>query len=184
MALFLIVSTLVSAIATFVIVFTGLSSPGQQTETQSRAAPNQEITNVKPTTILTPITPTPTPPTAGQAPASSPTPSPITIKVIISPYITATTSADKKIVSLVFNNTSDSRSALYKFTYSSNSGDKSTSGNITFDSSSQKVSREIVLGVCSGDACTYDTGVKNIKIIVTFTQKDGTKSEITFPYQL
>lgn len=176
MAIFLIVSTLVSAIATFVIVFTGVSSSSQRTNTKSQAS--QVASQI------------PTPPTAEQAPTLSPTsspvssPTPLPVNVIISPYITATKSADKKTVSLIFNNVLDSRSALYKFTYSADSGSKSTSGNITFDASSQKVSREIILGVCSGDACTYDTGVKNIKIVVTFTQKDGTKSEITFPYQL
>ncbi len=175
MAIFLIVSTLVSAIATFVIVFTGVSSSSQRTNTESQAA---QVTSQVPTpTGITTPTIIPTSP-----PASPPTPSPI--RVVISPYLTATTSADKKTVSVIFNNVLDSRSALYKFTYSADSGSKSASGNIAFDSSLQKVSREIILGVCSGDACTYDTGVKNIKIVATFTQKDGTKSEITFPYQL
>lgn len=165
MIVFLIVSALISAIATGVIIFSGLQKPEQKTSIKSQAS--------IPTAILT-VSPTPKPVVTTGA----------TIKLIISPYITATTSADKKSVFINFFKISGSKSALYKMNYSADNGQKSAQGNIVFKLGEDKTSREIILGVCSGSVCTYDSGVKNIKIEVTFTQKDDTISQITYPYSL
>lgn len=182
---FLIVSTLISAAATTLIAFGGLGSTEQRTSTQGRAAEISK-TSQTPEPSLAPISkPTNPPlPTATPTPIPSLTPTPVPTKIIISPYLTATSSADKKSVFVSFNNLLNTKSALYKVNYSSDGGQKAAQGNVTFGSTDQKVTREVILGICSGSNCTYDTNVKNMKIETTFTLTDNTTSQITYPYTL
>lgn len=174
MVIFLIVSALVSMVATGAIVFIGLAKPEQRTSLQTKA----EVVPT-PTTSPTPksISPTPTP-TLASTPTATPS------AVVISPYITATSSADKKSVFINFWSVSGSKSAIYKLNYKASDVQKEASGNMAFKTGDKQISREIILGVCSGSSCTYDTNVKDIKIEVTFTQNDGATSKITSPHTL
>lgn len=174
MVVFLIVATLLSVAATTLVVFSDFGSSSKPvTTTTSKAQEQQQeqkIVSPTPTETLTP----------------SPTPTPIKgISVIISPYITATSSSDKKSIFINFWQVADSKSALYKLDYKASGVVKGSSGNIVFASNDKQLSREIVLGVCSsGGSCTYDSNIKDIQIVVTFTQKDGATSQITYPYTL
>lgn len=174
LVVFLVVSTLISAIATTLITFGGLGSPQQQTSTQGRAFEGSKIAQES--------LPTPTPRSTISPPKATPTLTPV--KIIISPYVTATSSADKKSLFITFNNLLETKSALYKVNYSADGGQKAAQGNVAFQSTDGKVTREVILGICSGSNCTYDTNVKNMKIEATFTLTDNTTSQITYPYTL
>lgn len=174
--LILIGSTILSIIATGVIVINGLQKE-QKTSTTSTAQTSEA--QLSPTKI-----PSPTPPTGGATPTTQASPTSAPVNVIIAPYVTATSSATKTSIFLTFNQVSGSKSALYKLTYKASGIDKAAQGNITFKSTDNNKTKELILGVCSGSSCTYDKNVANVKIEVTFTQNDSSTSLVTYPYTL
>jgi hypothetical protein len=82
--------------------------------------------------------------------------------------------ADRRAVNVNFSNLQNAKSVSYSLTYSTSDQDEGAMGAINFGSSSTAF-QEILLGTCSKGVCRYHTGVKNVKLEVSYTTKEGKK---------
>src|SRR3989344_402419 len=65
------------------------------------------------------------------------------------------------------------QSIEYEFNYTTGEGlPKGTIGKIDVNGKSE-LEREILLGTCSKNKCTYDTGVTSVNVVLRFNHPDG-----------
>ncbi len=82
--------------------------------------------------------------------------------------------ADKKAVNLSITNIPQDTSQIeYELSYlTGNELPKGAVGTIRVDSQST-IEREILLGTCSKNTCTYDEGVKSVTLVLRFSGLQG-----------
>lgn len=92
--------------------------------------------------------------------------------------------ADGKAVTLsVSKIPSGTNSIEYELSYTTDKGlPKGALGKIQLDGKSE-ISREVLLGTCSKNVCTYDTGVTAIKLVLRFNADSGS-SQFSKEYSL
>lgn len=88
--------------------------------------------------------------------------------------VTLEPKADKTAVVLSASNIPDGTDSLeYELSYNNEEGlPKGALGKIELDSKSE-VTRDILLGTCSRNVCTYDKGVTAVKLVLKFNHPDG-----------
>ena len=89
------------------------------------------------------------------------------------PIISVQTRTDKKAIILTFQNLQNVTKIGYSVTYTAKGVSKGVKGTIERAGDEAFLSREIILGTCSGTVCVYDEGVASTSIVATFMFKDG-----------
>ncbi|MBI4059145.1 hypothetical protein HY404_02810 [Candidatus Microgenomates bacterium] len=92
-------------------------------------------------------------------------------KVGKNPSAGITLSKNKLSVIINFANLTNVKSFKYTLTYDSTKGAQGVSG--TVKPKGATLARTLLLGTCSKKVCVYHKGVKNIKLNVDFTLKNG-----------
>ncbi len=82
--------------------------------------------------------------------------------------------SDRRAVNVNFSNLQNAKSVSYALTYQTSDQEEGAMGAINYGSSSTAF-QELLLGTCSKGVCRYHTGVKNVKLEVTYTTKEGKK---------
>lgn len=95
------------------------------------------------------------------------------------PALTVSSRPDKKAIFLTFENLANVSAIDYTVTYVSKGLTKGITGTVDHHASSESsMVREILLGTCSQNVCTYDEGVGTITVVATFTLKDSLKVKV------
>lgn len=80
---------------------------------------------------------------------------------------------DNKAVKLdIINIPIDTLSIEYELSYETQNGPKGAVGKIDLNGKTE-ISREILLGTCSKNTCTYDLGVKSVNLVLKFNSSQG-----------
>lgn len=88
-------------------------------------------------------------------------------------------SDDKKTVSFFVNNILGYEKLSYELRYDAFTSAKGLLGSDVDISSTDKFEKNSLdLATCSGEICTYDQDVKNFKLIITLTAKDGKETKL------
>lgn len=87
---------------------------------------------------------------------------------------------DRKAVILNLSNLSPAKNVSYELQYDADGITQGAGGSVTISGNTE--SREILFGTCSGGACRYDKNIKNAKLTVTTTLKNGRR--IINPFKL
>lgn len=88
---------------------------------------------------------------------------------------------DRRSVSIYFNNLQKTSSVFYTLNYL-NSGKSEGAGGTINTKGKYSLSRTLLFGTCSAGVCRYHKNIKNVKITVTVTFRDG--SQKTFTYNI
>lgn len=80
---------------------------------------------------------------------------------------------DRRTLVVNFSNLQNASAVAYMLTYQTNAQDEGAMGYINFKGST--ASQEILFGTCSKNVCRYHTGIKNAKLEVSYTGKNGKK---------
>ncbi|MBI4974176.1 lamin tail domain-containing protein [Candidatus Roizmanbacteria bacterium] len=109
--------------------------------------------------------------------ATTPTVTPVA--VIATSEASLTLADDKKTVSFSVSNIADYNKLSYELSYDAFSSAKGLVGS-DIDISSQDTFEKnaLDLATCSGEVCTYDQDVKNFKLVVTLTDKNGKETKL------
>ena len=102
----------------------------------------------------------------------------------VTPAVDIKTRLDKKAITLTFKNLTDIVSIDYTLSYLAKGVTKGVNGKAVPAKLDQTLTREILLGTCSGAVCTYDAGVTSIDVSVVFTLKDNTVKKVEKTYFL
>ena len=79
----------------------------------------------------------------------------------------------KSVVLTVTNIHKDTESLEYELSYTTDEElPKGALGKISLDGRTE-ISRDILLGTCSKNVCTYDKGVKSVKLVLRFNNPSG-----------
>lgn len=92
---------------------------------------------------------------------------------IKSPSVSASVLKSRKSLSTTFLNLSNTKTITYNLTYDSLKGKQGARGTIKVKPNTKTLSRSILFGTCSKKVCTYHKNIKNIKLSVDFTLKNG-----------
>lgn len=87
--------------------------------------------------------------------------------------------SDRRALVATFSNLSVAKSVSYQLTYKTGKVNEGAGGSLSSLSQDPAV-RELLFGTCSKGVCTYHTGIKNAKFVVTTTLKSGKKVVKTF----
>ena len=87
--------------------------------------------------------------------------------------------ADRLAINAAFKNLSIAKSVSYQLTYTGGGISQGAGGTVS-DLTTEPQERELLFGTCSKGVCTYHTGIKNAKFVVTTTLKNGKKVVKTF----
>jgi len=87
--------------------------------------------------------------------------------------------SDRLAINAAFKNLSVAKSVSYQLTYTGNGIAQGAGGTVS-DLTAEPQERELLFGTCSKGVCTYHTGIKNAKFVVTTTLKSGKKVVKTF----
>lgn len=92
-------------------------------------------------------------------------------------------SDNKSVILSVSNIPAGTESIEYELSYTTDKGlPKGALGKIDLKGVSE-ITRDILLGTCSKNTCTYDTGVKSVSLVLRFNSVEGT-SQYTKEYSL
>ena len=93
------------------------------------------------------------------------------------PEIELNISADLETLSFKVININNFKILSYELTYDADLAPQGIMGSLILDNQNEYIKNNIILGSCSTDGkCTYDTGIKNMKLKVTLTDEDGNKT--------
>ncbi|MEK7079413.1 MAG: lamin tail domain-containing protein [Patescibacteria group bacterium] len=107
------------------------------------------------------------------------TPSATPSLTLLQSTVSLNTSDDKKTVSFSVNNISGYDKLSYELSYDAFSSVRGLIGSDVDISSTDKFEKNSLdLATCSGEVCTYDQDVKNLKLTVTLIDKDGKKTKL------
>lgn len=159
---------------------------GARTSTQSKAQTSQEQVFINQTGSL-PVEsrfaqflygPTLTPTPSGM-PTTTPLPTPLSY-----PTLHSELSNDKRTIFLTFANLSGVSRISYSVSYLAKTGNKGVRGTIEVAQPSAPIKRDITLGTCSKNVCTYDEITTPINVLAIFRMIDGMDVELmeTVPY--
>lgn len=82
--------------------------------------------------------------------------------------------ADRRALIVNFTNLQNAKSVSYFLTYQTYVQEEGAMGGLNLNSSSNQTS-ELLFGTCSKNVCTYHTGIKNARLEVSYTLKNGKK---------
>lgn len=81
---------------------------------------------------------------------------------------------DKKAVIIALTNLQNTTSVSYVLTYDTSDQQEAAMGSLNL--TGQKTEKvELLFGTCSKNVCRYHTGIKNAKLEVSYTSKNGKK---------
>lgn len=107
------------------------------------------------------------------------TPSATPSWTLLQPTVLLKTSDDKKTISFTVQNISGYSRLSYELSYDAFSSVKGLLGSDIDITSTDKFDKNSLdLATCSGEVCTYDQDVKNFKLIITLTDKDGKETKL------
>ena len=89
-------------------------------------------------------------------------------------YITPKLRRDRKALIVYFSGLQNATSVSYVLTYKTSVQDEGAMGSLNLDGKSTQ-SVELLFGTCSKNVCRYHTGIKDAKLEVTYTLKNGKK---------
>lgn len=81
--------------------------------------------------------------------------------------------ADRRALIVYFSNLQNASSVSYALTYNTSVQQEGAIGSLNLATS--RISQELLFGTCSKNVCRYHTGVKNMKLEVSYTLKSGKK---------
>lgn len=82
--------------------------------------------------------------------------------------------SDRRALIVYFSNLQNAKSVSYALTYSTSEQEEGAMGAINYGKSSS-TSQELLFGTCSKGVCRYHTGIKNMKLEVSYTTVTGKK---------
>ncbi len=82
--------------------------------------------------------------------------------------------ADRRALLINFGNLQNAKSVSYALTYDTSEQQEGAIGNLNL-SDPLNTSAELLFGTCSKNVCRYHTGIKNMKLEVSYTSKSGNK---------
>ena len=87
--------------------------------------------------------------------------------------------SDRRAVLVTFSNLTIATSVTYALTYTAKGLPQGAQGSVT-QGGLESVTRELLLGTCSGGTCRYDSGVSDAKLTITTKLKSGKKVVKTY----
>lgn len=82
--------------------------------------------------------------------------------------------ADKRALIVNFTNLQNASAVSYLLTYKTASQDEGAMGSLNLNGSANSTN-ELLFGTCSKNVCRYHTGIKNARLEVSYTTKNGKK---------
>lgn len=82
--------------------------------------------------------------------------------------------ADRRALLVSFSNLQNATAVSYLLTYQTNIQEEGARGSLPLNSSSNQT-QELLFGTCSKNVCRYHTGIKNMRLEVSYTLKSGKK---------
>ena len=115
----------------------------------------------------------------------TPTPTVALPKVDESVEVDLVSRSDGKAVTLTISQIpSETTSIDYELSYETGEGlPRGVLGTIHLKEGEEEVEREVLLGTCSRNVCTYDRGVETINLVLKFNSPDGS-SQFQQEYEL
>lgn len=83
--------------------------------------------------------------------------------------------ADRKALVISFSNLQNATAVSYLLTYMQGSGQQEGAGGALNLTGSSSQSAELLFGTCSKNVCRYHTGIRDARLEVTYTLKNGKK---------
>lgn len=80
---------------------------------------------------------------------------------------------DRRALTVNFSNLQNASAVSYMLTYRTNTQDEGALGAINLTGST--ASQELLFGTCSKNVCRYHTGIKDAKLDISYTLKNGKK---------
>ena len=175
-------SLLIAGILTVSLIAIGMVSflhPFDRTSTKSRAdsggvvftLSDQSVTPVESQFSQFLYGPTQPPVKVSPMPQFPVSPTPVLGK----PVLTAVLGYDKKNVQLQFSNLAGVLRITYAATYIAKDGAKGATGTIDILPGTTTIQRDVALGTCSKNVCTYDDVQSAISVQAIFKMLDGTE---------
>lgn len=96
-------------------------------------------------------------------------------RLIITPKLRS----DKKALNVTFSNLGVVSSFSYELTYTTNGIPQGVAGTVT-PTRENSTQRQFLFGTCSRNVCRYNTGIKEMKLVVTSQLNSGQKVRKTF----
>ena len=81
--------------------------------------------------------------------------------------------SDRRAILVYFSNLQNAKSVSYMLTYDTNTQQEGAMGAITLNGS--RATQEFLFGTCSKNVCRYHTGIKNMRLEVSYTSVNGKK---------
>ena len=82
--------------------------------------------------------------------------------------------ADRRALNVTFGNLLKVKAVSYSLTYNTLEQQEGAMGAVVLTGASSQ-SQELLFGTCSKGVCRYHTGIKNVKLEVSYTTKSGKK---------
>lgn len=82
--------------------------------------------------------------------------------------------ADRRALRVYFSNLQNAKSVTYTLTYNTSAQQEGTIGSLSLGESST-ATQELLFGTCSRNVCRYHTGIKNVRLEVSYTTNSGKK---------
>ncbi len=82
--------------------------------------------------------------------------------------------SDRRALTINFSNLQNASSVSYMLTYKTNIQDEGALGALNLTGSSN-ATQELLFGTCSKNVCRYHTGIKDAKLDISYTLKNGKK---------
>lgn len=82
--------------------------------------------------------------------------------------------ADRRALVINFGNLQNASNVSYMLTYQTSIQDEGAMGALVLGKSSSQT-QELLFGTCSKNVCRYHTGIKNAKLDISYTLKNGKK---------
>ena len=83
--------------------------------------------------------------------------------------------ADKRALVVYFSNLQNASSVSYFLTYKQGLQQEGAGGTLNL-SGGQSQTAELLFGTCSRNVCRYHTGISNMKLEISYTNKSGKKA--------
>ncbi len=81
--------------------------------------------------------------------------------------------ADRRALIVYFSSLQNASSVSYLLTYKTSTQNEGVQGSLNLGPSS--ATQELLFGTCSRNVCRYHTGIKDVKLEVSYTSKSGKK---------
>ncbi|MBI2337719.1 hypothetical protein HYU95_00900 [Candidatus Daviesbacteria bacterium] len=93
-----------------------------------------------------------------------------TAGIVVSPKLRS----DRRALIINFSNLQNATAVSYLLTYKTSTQDEGAMGSLNLDGSAT-ARNELLFGTCSKNVCRYHTGIKDAKLDISYTLKNGKK---------